>query len=73
MVGRGGWGLEKGLRVSRAWLQGGVFSLQRPVCAEPRGPKTVFCHGRCVYGHSLEEGSPSKFSVSSWLWVGYST
>ena len=39
----GGGALEKGLRVSRAWLQGGVFSLQRPVCAKPRGQKTVFC------------------------------
>lgn len=38
-----GGGLEKGLGVSRALLQGGVSSLQRPVYAEPRGQKTVFC------------------------------
>lgn len=34
MAGVGGC-LEKGLGVSRAWLLGGIFSLQRPVCAEP--------------------------------------
>lgn len=36
-------GLEKGLGVSRVLLQSGVSSLQRPMCAEPRGQKTVFC------------------------------
>ena len=39
----------------------------------PEARRQFSIHGRCEYGHSLEEGSPSKFSVSSWLWVGYST
>lgn len=39
----------------------------------PEARRQFSVHGRCEYGHSLEEGSPSKFSVSSWLWVGYST
>lgn len=47
-------------------------SLQRrPMCAEAE-VKTVSVHGGCEYGHSLQE-APSKFLVSSWLWVCYST